>query len=132
MTMPSSGLMLGNSCGSRSALLLLWLYRRTAWMKLNPTSCARSCQRRRGHLPSSGERKKDFLQAAVSQARSRPQVLECADANNAALRQQQHAVANALRVDQLVNAEQQRPRLSAQIAQNRHHRPSLVEIQTVK
>src|SRR2546428_296254 len=40
MMMPSSGLTLGNSCGRRNALLLLWLYIRTAWMKLKPTSGA--------------------------------------------------------------------------------------------
>src|SRR5438309_3101596 len=185
MMMPSSGLTLGNSCGRRNALLLLWLYIRTAWMKLKPTSgalistidhsarltsssrtsLANSSQVSRSsrtatrpssrsvRLPAestftdtrralatdggssasaSGERKEDLLEAAARQPCFGAQLVERAHADYAALRQQQHAVADALRVHQLVNAQEQRARLRAQVAQDRHHRSRLLQIETVK
>src|SRR5438128_9234808 len=182
MMMPSSGLTLGNSCGRRNALLLLWLYIRTAWMKLKPTSGAlirtidhsarltsssrtsltnssqvsrssrtatrpssRSVRLRagsdtRGALTTDGrssasasrERKEDLLEAATRQPCFGAQLVERAHADDAALRQQQHAVADSLCVHQLVNAQEQRARLRTQVAQDRHHRSRLVQIETVK
>src|SRR5438270_5937702 len=163
ITMPSSGLMFGTSCGRRSALLLLWVYRRTAWMKLKPTSGAlistiahkarltsssRTSLSNNSHVSRtsrattsasshsvrfpSGERKEDILQAAVDETGSGAQFGERAHADNATLRQQQHPVADAFRIDQLVNAQQQRARLRAQVAQDRHHRPRLVQVETIE
>src|SRR5437764_2308635 len=103
-----------------------------------PLSTSRSSLASSGAMPArwtltaSGERKEHVLQSSRVLAAARAQLVERADATHATVGQQHEAVADPLRIDQLVNRKHERAPAAGKIAQYPHDRARLLEIEAVE
>src|SRR3954466_9191796 len=146
--MPSSGLSpWANAAGPPEAPLAS-AYESTAVMKACPTSgprrtrstshaqdaasSRRSLSSRRRQGASLGEGKEDLLDVRAGPAGACPQLVERSLADDASVAEEDEAIADARRVVQLMNGEEQRASGRRHPAQERTHLADLAEIESVE